>query len=123
MIGGISVYVYDVPLPQDRQVAAAQGGAAAAAATDQTIYFLTDSLFGACDNLAVVQDILARLAGGNPAGSLSQVAGYRAVMKRCAADAPQHVPDIRWFIYPVGYAEATRAATRRKSGGKARQSS
>jgi len=111
MIGGISVYVYDVPLPQNRQVAAAQGGAAVAAATDQTIYFLTDSLFGACDNLTVVQDILARLAGGNPAGSLSQVAGYRAVMKRCAADAPQHVPDIRWFIYPVGYAEATRAAT------------
>ena len=32
-------------------------------------------------------------------------------MKRCAADAPEHVPSIRWFIYPLGYAEATRAAT------------
>ena len=32
-------------------------------------------------------------------------------MKRCAADAPEHVPSIRWYIYPLGYAEATRAAT------------
>ena len=33
------------------------------------------------------------------------------VMNRCAADAPAHVPSIRWYIYPLGYAEATRAAT------------
>ena len=38
-------------------------------------------------------------------------AGYQMVMKRCAADSPEHVPGIRWFIYPLGYAEATRAAT------------
>ena len=67
-IRGISVYVYDVPLPEDQQVAAGRGGAAAAASTAQTIYFLTENLFGACDDLAVVQDILARLAtGGQPA--------------------------------------------------------
>ena len=87
------------------------GGAAAAAATAHTIYFLTDNLFGACDDLAVVKDMLARLVNGSQAGSLSQVAGYQTVMKRCAADAPGHVPSIRWYIYPLGYAEATRAAT------------
>ena len=111
MVHGISVYVYDVPLPQGQQAAAGRGGAAAAAATGQTIYFLTENLFGACDDLAVVRDILARLVNGGQAGSLSQVAGYRMVMKRCAADAPGHVPSIRWYIYPLGYAEATRAAT------------
>ena len=74
-IRGIPVYVFDVPLPQAQQVAAGQGGAAAAAATGQTVYFLTENLFGACDDLAVVQEILARLANGSPAGSLSQVAG------------------------------------------------
>jgi len=110
-IGGIPVYVYDVPLPQNQQVAAGQGGAAAVAATAQTVYFLTDNLFGACDDLAVVQDILARLANGIQTGSLSEVAGYQMVMKRCAADAPRHVPSIRWYIFPLGYAEATRAAT------------
>jgi hypothetical protein len=110
-IRGIPVYVFTVPLPQGQQVAAGQGGAEAAAATAQTVYFLTANLFGACDDLSVVQSILGRLASGSQAGSLSQVAGYQGVMKRCAADAPQHVPGIRWFIYPLGYAEATRAAT------------
>ncbi len=32
-------------------------------------------------------------------------------MKRCAADAPGHVPDIRWYVNPLGFAAATRAAT------------
>jgi hypothetical protein len=111
VVRGIPVYIFEVPLPAAQQVAAGQGGAASAAATAQTIYFLTDSLFGACDDLAVVQEMLARLAAGNATGSLSQVAAYRVVMKRCAADAPQHVPSIRWFAYPLGYVEATRAAT------------
>jgi hypothetical protein len=110
-INGIPVYVYNVPLPQGQQVAAGAGGAAVAASTSQTIYFLTQNLFGACDDLAVVQEILGRLANGSPAGSLSQVLGYEMVMKRCAADAPAHVPSIRWYAYPLGYVEATRAAT------------
>ena len=54
-------------MPQAQQVAAGQGGAAAAAATARSIYFLTENLFGACDDLAVVQDIIGRLAtGGRP---------------------------------------------------------
>ena len=116
-IRGIPVYVFDVPLPQAQQTAAQLGGTTpaaappAAAATTQTVYFLTDSLFAACDNLAVAQEILGRLANGTRAGSLSQVVAYRMVMKRCAADTPGHAVDVRWFVYPLGYAEATRAAT------------
>jgi len=109
-IRGVPVYVFDVPLPEGEQVAAGQSGVAAVA-TAQTIYFLTANLFGACDDLAVVREILSRLASGNNVGSLSQVVGYRMVMKRCAADAPGHVPGIRWYVQPLGYAEATRAAT------------
>jgi hypothetical protein len=119
LIHGTTVYVFDVPLPQAQQVAAGQGGAAAAAATGQTVYFLTPNLFCACDDLGVVRDILDRLAGGQ-GKSLSQVVGYREVMKRCAADAPPaHVPGIRWYVYPLGFAEAIRAATpveQRKKG-------
>ena len=111
VIHGVSVYVFAVPLPQAQQAAAARGGAAAAATTGQTVYFLTENLFGACDDLTIVQDILARLAKGSPAGSLSQVVAYQMVMKRCAADAPAHVPNIRWYVNPLGFAEAARAAT------------
>ena len=102
---------FAVPLPQAQQVAAGQGGAAAAAATAQTVYFLTENLFGACDDLAVVQEILARLVNGSRPAAFPKSPAYQMVMKRCAADAPEHVPSIRWFIYPLGYAEATRAAT------------
>ena len=58
-----------------------------------------------------MRDILARLVNGGQAHSLSQVVAYQKVMGRCAADVPQHVPSIRWYIKPIGFAEATRAAT------------
>ena len=73
-IRGVPVYVWAVPLPANQQVAAGQGGAAAAAAMGQTVYFLTENLFGACDDVAVVQDVLGRLATGRPSDSLSGVA-------------------------------------------------
>ena len=68
-------------------------------------------MFCACDDLAVSKDIIGRLVGGGAADSLSKVVGYQKVMKRCAADPPAHTPNIKWFMYPLGYAEATRAAT------------
>ena len=111
-VQGVQVHAFDVPLPAEKQAAAARGGAAAApAATSLTVYFLTDSVFCACDDLNVAKDIIGRLVGGGAAGSLSLVAGYQKVMKRCAADPPVHTPNIKWFMYPLGYAEATRAAT------------
>jgi hypothetical protein len=111
-VQGVQVFVYDVPLPAAMQAAAARGGAAAApAATSLTVYFLTNSVFCACDDLEVTKGIIGRLSGGVAVGSLSQVTGYQKVMKRCAVDPPAHAPNIKWYMYPLGYAEATRAAT------------
>ncbi len=111
-VQGVQVFVFDVPLPAALQAAAGAAGAAAApAATSLTVYFLTDSVFCACDDLNVTKDIIGRHISGRAAGSLSQVSGYQKVMKRCAADPPAHDPNIKWFMYPLGYAEATRAAT------------
>ncbi len=93
-LGGASLWIFD--LPQTKE--------------GQTIYFLTPAFFGSCDNLAVVRDILGRLGGGRT-GSLADVPGYQMVMKRCAADAPAARHQVRWFIYPLGYVEAVRAAT------------
>ena len=115
-IRGIPVYVFNVPLPQGQQVAAGQGGAVAAAATAQTVYFLTENFFGACDDLAVVQDILARLANGSQAGSLSQVAWYQVVMNRCAADAPGTCPASAGSSIPWALPRQPGPRPRRKSG-------
>jgi hypothetical protein len=111
-VQGVEVHAFDVPLPAAQQAAAARGGAAAAPATTSlTVYFLTKEVFCACDDLTVAKDMIGRLVGGAVAGSLSQVTSYQNVLKRCAADPPAHDPSIKWFMYPLGYAEATRAAT------------
>ncbi len=119
-VQGVRVYTFDVPLPSAAQAAVAAGGAPAApAASSLTVYFLANNVFCACDDLKVTKDIIGRLVNGGKAGSLAQVVSYQMTMKRCEKDAPGHVPNIRWFIYPLGYAEATRASTpaeKRKRG-------
>jgi hypothetical protein len=114
-LGATSVLIYDLPPAAEDLVAAPKAGGASAAAappaTRQTVYFLTKELLGAADSLEVIRGILARLGGSSQGGSLADVAGFQAVMKRCAADAPGVSPQFRWFIYPLGYAEAARAAT------------
>ena len=89
-----------------------RAGRRRAAPSTTMVYFLAKNVFCACDDLKVTKDLIGRLVNGAAAGSLSQVVGYQKVMKRCDKDAPAHyLPDIRWFIHPLGYAEATRAAT------------
>ncbi len=73
-------------------------------------YFLTGNTLGAADNLEIIHGILGRLAGKKP-GSLSEVEGFKKVMQRCKTDIPDITPQIRWFINPLGYAAAARAAT------------
>jgi hypothetical protein len=108
-INNIQVYVYDVPVVN--AAAAGPGGAAPAVVFEKTIYFITNDWFGACDDYTVLNDIISRLAGAQN-GSLSQNPAYKMVMARCAADkGSPAVPLIRWFMYPLGYGEATRAAT------------
>jgi hypothetical protein len=99
-LGGATVTVYQMP-------ANAEG------VQPQTIYFLEHDFLGATDNLQVAADILDRLSGGQT-DCLAAVSGYRGVMKRVAADAGDSVAQARWFLYPLGYAEAIRAATPKK---------
>jgi hypothetical protein len=76
----------------------------------KTIYFLTGSLLGAADNLEVIEGILARVPA-DQGDSLADVPGFQAVMRRCRLDAGPATPQLRWFVHPLGYADAVRAAT------------
>jgi hypothetical protein len=109
VVEGAPVFVFDVPTEQP--AAAAGQPAAAAPPARQTVYFLTKNVLGASDNLAVTRGIIKRLVKGAPSGSLAEVVAYQEVMKRCAADAGGNAPLVRWFISPLGYAEAIRAVT------------
>jgi hypothetical protein len=64
-------------------------------------------LLVATDHVGTMEGILAR-AAGKKSGSLADVAGFQAVMKRCQQDAGKAAPQVRWFIQPVGYLEILR---------------
>ncbi len=88
------------------------------AAPRLAFYCLSGNLLVVTDNLEVLKDILKRSAG-SAAGSLSEQKPFQTVINRCKADYGDKTPQIRWFIHPLGYAEAARAATpehRRRKG-------
>ena len=70
------------------------------------------------DNFDVMKGILGR-SPGNQNGSLAEHKAFQKVVERCRSDYGDGTPQIRWFIHPLGYAEAARAATpenRRRKG-------
>ncbi|MDZ7615366.1 MAG: hypothetical protein U1E05_00085 [Patescibacteria group bacterium] len=74
------------------------------------IYFLTSKVLGVSDDLDVIKGILSQLAKPD-ALSLENVAGFREVMTRCEKDAGRQQAQIRWYLSPIPYAEAVRAAS------------
>ena len=78
----------------------------------RSVYFLSGNVLGAADHQGVVEGILKRKLGqATPEGSLADLPAFEAVMNRCRQHAKDAVPQIRWFIEPLGYVEAIRAAT------------
>ncbi len=74
-------------------------------------FCLSGNLLAGSDDVAVLQQIMKRGAGQDAgSGSLADDQAFKAVMKRCGAHAGSTVPQIRWFIQPLGYIEAMRAA-------------
>ena len=74
-----------------------------------TIFVYEDQLF-AVDHDEVAEALLAQAKSGNEEGTLSQVAAYQHTMQRCAREAGDLVPLIRWFFEPLGYSRVARSA-------------
>jgi hypothetical protein len=130
---------FDLPVPEDEKeahqstlrgsdkseaakaAAESKGGAAARAADvsgRQAFYCLTGNLLAVADDFEVLTGILGR-AGGKKGSSLADRKAFQTVMQRCKTDAGAGLPQIRWFIHPLGYVEAARVATpadRRRKG-------
>ena len=116
------VIQFEMPVPPEEQEAetsklsGAQTSEAAKAAPSKdqpkprmSYYVLTGNALCSADDLAVLRGILGRLAG-KKGGSLSEVEGFNKVLERCKKDIPDITPQVRWFIYPLGYAAAARAS-------------
>jgi len=89
-VAGVPVLVFDLP-KQERH----------------TYYFLSGNLLGAANDPEIVRSVLARQAG-RAAETLADVPAFQHAMARAQKDAGEHVPQIRWFIEPLGYFELTR---------------
>ncbi len=76
----------------------------------QAFYCLTGNLLAVTDNFEIMKGILGR-ATGQQNDSLASHKPFQTVMQRCKLDYSDSAPQARWFIHPVGYAEAARAAT------------
>ena len=92
-----------------------KGMAAAADAAPRTtrlaFYCVTGDLLVVTDNLQVMKGILDRAGKNSTTGSLAEHKPFQEVMRRCKADYGGSKPQMRWFLFPLGYAEAARAAT------------
>lgn len=74
-------------------------------------YCLAGNLLAASDNIEVLKDVMHRHSAQSPQkDSLADVPSFQAVMKRCRESAGELQPQIRWYIQPLGYIEAVRAA-------------
>ena len=62
--------------------------------------FLYRDRLGASDNADVARGILARMKGGE---ALKDAEGYKATMRKSAAEADGLKPNVKWFVSPFEY--------------------
>lgn len=98
-VAGTPVVVFTLPPKQGQETEKPR----------QAMYFLKDNLLAASDRVELIQAILMRM-GGKARDSLADAPAFQAVMKRVKADAGAAAPHVRWYIQPIGYIEAMRAA-------------
>lgn len=75
----------------------------------ETAYFMRGGLLVVSDRPAVAAQLAARLArdpATAPRDSLADAPAYKAVIERAAVAAASQPPHARWFIAPIGLAEA-----------------
>ncbi|MEN6448936.1 MAG: hypothetical protein ABFC96_00455 [Thermoguttaceae bacterium] len=125
-----AVIQYDLPESEDDKDArestlqgsqkAQPANNARATPTRQAFYCLTGNLIVVADNLEIATAVLGRAIGFHKEkDSLADHKPFQEVMKRCKSDYGPGTPQMRWFVHPLGYAEAARAATpdsRRRKG-------
>ncbi len=95
-VGGVAMTLYAIP-PQSK--------------TDverEAVFFIHNDTLCACDSRAEAEKMIARM-GGQAGGRLADVPAYQQTMQRCAAEAGQMIPEVRWYVEPFGYARATRS--------------
>jgi hypothetical protein len=103
--GGVTITVYTQPLAAGEKVA------------EQSFYFIKDDTLVISDHRKTSEEIIGRF-GGKATDSLATVEAFKYAMERNIKEAAGVRHHVRWFVEPIGYAEASRAAQggRKKRG-------
>ncbi len=104
-LGGVSVTV--VTMPKKREDSPLV----------EVCLVIHQNLLIACDHQGVCRQVLAGL-DGKLDDTLAKLEAFQTTMSRCAKDAGNTVPHVRWFVEPFGYAQTVRVAAggRKKKG-------
>jgi hypothetical protein len=94
--GGVELTIYKIP-PQTKDDI-----------SREAVFFVQNDLLCASDNRAEAEEMLHRI-GGQGGQRLADVKPYQVTMQRCADEAKDLKPDVRWFVDPFGYARATQS--------------
>jgi hypothetical protein len=94
--GGVELTIYKIP-PQTKDDI-----------SREAVFFVQNDLLCASDNRAEAEEMLHRI-GGQGGQRLADVKPYQVTMQRCADEAKELKPDVRWFVDPFGYAQATQS--------------
>jgi hypothetical protein len=73
----------------------------------QAVFFTHNDIFSASDSSATTAGILSRM-DGTAKDNLENLPAYKAIMQRVAVSAGEQAPEVRWFMEPFGYTEASR---------------
>ncbi len=102
---------FDVPVAEEQRRAPRNGVTQPAPVdTEPVFYCLTQNYLLAAEDLRVLRDTLSRLPADQPE-SLADSPAFKMVMARCAQDNGGRVPQLRWFMVPLDYFEASQATT------------
>jgi len=77
----------------------------------EALFFIKDNMLCASDNRFELEEVSRRF-GNQPGNCLYEAKPYQETMRRCAKEANQLKPEIRWFVNPFGYARACRSLRR-----------
>lgn len=96
--GGVPLVIYNIPPQNEKDIAR------------EAIFFLHQDMLCASDSRAEAEGMIKRF--GATSGRLADLKAYQETMSRCAAEAGDLKPEIRWFLDPWGYARAARTLSR-----------
>lgn len=103
-VGDVEFTVYAIPPQAEDDVAR------------EAVFFMHDGMLIGTDEQAEAKEIIGRMRG-DADGGLTGAKPYQVTMQRCAAEAGDLQPDLRWYVDPFGYARAVRSlgdATKRR---------